>query len=92
MSNSYPISTLALTNEHLIKLKSSEIPTKSYQYALSTLIYPMLGTHPNLGYAIAALGCYTANPGLNHQHALKYVFRYLNVKATVCLSVWELLH
>jgi len=92
MSDSYPISTPALTNEHLVKLKSPEIPTKSYQCALGTLIYPMLETHPNLGYAIATLGCYTANPGLNHQHALKCVFRYLNVKATVCLLVWELSH
>src|SRR6266851_10157548 len=77
MSNSYPISTLALTNEHLIKLKSSEVDAKSYQRALSTLMYPMLGTHPDLGYAIAALGCHTANPGPDHQHTLEWVFRYL---------------
>jgi len=30
MSNSHPISTLALANEHLIKLKSSKISAKSY--------------------------------------------------------------
>ncbi len=80
MSNSCPISTPALANKHLVKLKSPEISAKSYQHALSALMYPMLGTHPDLGYAIAALGHHAANPGPDHQHALKCVFRYL--KAT----------
>ena len=52
MSNSRPISTPALPNEHLIKLTFPKVDAKSYQRALSSLIYPMLGTHPNLGYAI----------------------------------------
>jgi hypothetical protein len=80
MSDSRPISTLALANEHLIKLEPSEISAKSYQHALGALMYPMLGTQPDLGYAIAALGHHTANPGLDHQRTLKCVFRYL--KAT----------
>jgi len=40
-------------------------------------MYPMLGTCPDLGYAIAALGHHAANPGPDHQHALKQVFQYL---------------
>ena len=80
ISDSRPISTPALANEHLIKLKSSEISAKSYQRALGALMYPILGTCPDLGYAIATLGRHAANPGLDHQHALKRVFRYL--KAT----------
>src|SRR6266851_9956828 len=79
MSNSCPISTPALANKHLVKLKSPEISAKSYQHALSALMYPMLGTHPDLGYAIAALGHHTANPGPDHQHTLERVFRYLQV-------------
>ena len=43
-------------------------------------MYPMLGTRPDLTYAVAALGCHAANPGLDHQCTLKCVFRYL--KAT----------
>jgi hypothetical protein len=77
MSNSRPISTPALPYEHLIKLSSSEVDTKSYQHALSSLMYPMLGTRPNLGYAIAALGRHTANPGPDHQRALEHIFQYL---------------
>jgi hypothetical protein len=56
---------------------SPEVDAKSYQRALGSLIYPMLGTHPDLGYAITALGCHAANPGPDHQHALKHVFQYL---------------
>jgi hypothetical protein len=74
MSDTRTISTPALANKHLVKLKSPAISAKSYQRALGTLIYPMLGTHPDLGYTIAALGCHAANPGLDHQRTLKHVF------------------
>jgi hypothetical protein len=77
MSNSRPISTPALPNKRLIKLTSPEVDAKSYQCALGSLMYPMLGTRPDLGYAIVALGHHAANPGPDHQHALKQVFRYL---------------
>ena len=77
MSNSCPISTPALPNKCLIKLSSPEVNTKSYQRALSSLMYPMLGTRPNLGYAIVALGRHAANPGPDHQCTLEHVFRYL---------------
>ena len=77
MSNSRPISTPALPNERLVKLTSPEVDAKSYQCTLGSLMYPMLGTWPDLGYAIAALGRHAANPGPDHQHALKRVFRYL---------------
>jgi hypothetical protein len=77
MSNSHPISTPALPNERLVKLTSPEVDAKSYQHALGSLMYPMLGTHPDLGYAIAALGHHATNPGPDHQHALERVFWYL---------------
>ena len=77
MSDSHPISTPALTNKHLVKLELPEISTKSYQHALGALMYPMLGTCPDLSYAIAALGRHAANPGLDHQRTLEGVFRYL---------------
>jgi hypothetical protein len=77
VSNVRPISTPALANEHLIKLDSPEIDIKSYQCAIGTLMYPMLGTHPDLAYAVGALGRHAANPGPNHQCALDRVFKYL---------------
>jgi hypothetical protein len=77
MTNACPISTPTLANKCLVKLPFSEINAKAYQHALGSIIYPMLGTWPDLGYAIAALGCHTMNPGPNHQCTLERVLQYL---------------
>jgi hypothetical protein len=77
MSEACPISTPALANEHLLKLSSPEVDAKSYQCALGSLMYPMLGTRPDLGYAIAALGRHAVNPGPDHQRTLECMFCYL---------------
>jgi len=63
MMDACPISTPALVNKHLIKLFSSEIDAKVYQHALCSLIYTMLETQLDLGYAIMALGHHAANLG-----------------------------
>ena len=76
-SDIHPISTLTLANEHLTKLTSPEINVKSYQSTIGALMYPMLGTRPDLAYMVAALGRHSASPGAEHQHALDCVFRYL---------------
>jgi hypothetical protein len=80
MSDARPISTPTLTNEHLIKLTSAEIDIKTYQSALGALMYPMLGTCPDLAYTVAALGRHSATPGADHRRALERALRYL--KAT----------
>jgi hypothetical protein len=72
-----PIPTPALANEHLTKLDAPEIDAKSFQRAVGALMYPMLGTRPDLAYAVGALGHHTANPGPEHQHALNCMFKYL---------------
>jgi hypothetical protein len=76
-ANIKPISTPTTPNEHLIKLDSPEVDTKSYQSAIGALMYPMLGTRPDLAYTVAALGRHAANPGEEHLHALDRAFRYL---------------
>jgi len=72
-----PISTPALANEHLKKLTNPEIDVRSYQSAVGALMYPMLGTHPDLAYTVAALGRHAASPGADHQCTLDRAFRYL---------------
>ena len=57
-SSIQPISTPTLANEHLKKLDVAEFEAKPYQSALGVLMYPMLGTCPDLAYAIAALGAH----------------------------------
>ncbi len=77
MSDTHPISSPTLANEHLIKLSSPSIDAKAYQHTLGSLMYPMLATCLDLAYAVAALGHHAANPGPDHQHALERVFQYL---------------
>jgi hypothetical protein len=76
-ANACPISTPALANEHLRKLDSPEVDTKTYQRAIGMLIYPMSATRPDIAYAVAALERHRANPGRDHQRALDRVFQYL---------------
>jgi len=76
-SDVWPISTPTLANEHLTKLKSVEVNVKQYQQAISALMYPMLGTCPNLAYTVATLGRHAATPGPNYQCALDQAFHYL---------------
>jgi hypothetical protein len=40
-------------------------------------MYLMLGTRPDLAYAVRALGCHTANPSPDHQRTLEHVYHYL---------------
>src|SRR5258708_2623221 len=41
-------------------------------------MYAMLGTHPDIAYAVGALSQYSANPGLDHLTAVNHVLKYLN--------------
>jgi Reverse transcriptase (RNA-dependent DNA polymerase) len=77
MSDARPISTPTLTNEHLIKLTSAEIDIKTYQSALGALMYPMLGTCPDLAYTVAALG----PPGDTLQHPEQTTGVLLNARS-----------
>ena len=77
-SNVRPISTPTLSNERLTKLPSLELEVKPYQSAVGALMYPMLGTRPDIVYAVASLGRHAASPGLEHQRALDRTFKYLH--------------
>ena len=55
-SDVHPISTPTLANEHLPKLSEAQVDAKQYQSALGALMYPMIGSCPDLAYMVAALG------------------------------------
>ncbi len=38
----------------------------------------MLGTHPDIAYAVGTLSQFSANPGKKHLEAINCVLRYLN--------------
>ncbi|KAM6553280.1 hypothetical protein CsatB_014042 [Cannabis sativa] len=48
-----------------------------YSNAVGSVMYLMVSTRPDLGYAMSVLSKYMANPGKVHWLAMKWVFRYL---------------
>jgi hypothetical protein len=61
----------------LQKLDKAEMDTSEYQKRLGSLMYAMLGTHPELAYPIAILSQHSTTPGPSHFAALNCVFHYL---------------
>ena len=59
---------------------------KEYQSAVGSLMYVMLGTRPDIAYAISVVSRYGFNPDNSHWAAVQRIFRYLkhtvNMKLT----------
>src|SRR5260221_2078835 len=77
-TNSCPISTPIATSFQLPQLDSPEIDTCDYQSQIRSIMYAMLGTHPDIAYAVGMLSQYLANPGPDHLNAVNCVLKYLN--------------
>ena len=56
-----------------------------YQSAVGSLMYAMLGTRPDLAFAVSVVSRYAHNPTLKHWGAVKRIFSYL--KGTVHLQL-----
>ena len=48
-----------------------------YQKAVGMLMYTMLGTQPDIAYAVQVLSRFSKNPGKSHWEVVKRVFQYL---------------
>ncbi|TFY75222.1 hypothetical protein EWM64_g8790 [Hericium alpestre] len=54
-SDAHPIATPALANEHMAKVDAPEVDVLTYQSGIGSLMYAMLGMHPDLAYTIGML-------------------------------------
>jgi Reverse transcriptase (RNA-dependent DNA polymerase) len=81
-----PVSIPAVTNEHLRKLPQPKSDAKLYQSAVRALMYLMVGTCPDLSYAVSALGRHNATPGSSHLLSLDRVFKYLHGSSSLRLT------
>jgi hypothetical protein len=77
-TNSRPISTPIASNFKLPRLEAPEVNIHDYQSRIGSVMYAMLGTCPDIAYAVGALSQYSVNPGKDHLIAINRVFRYLN--------------
>ena len=50
---------------------------RQYQSAVGAIMYAMLGTRPDIAFAVTALSQFNSNPGPSHWLAVKHVLRYL---------------
>lgn len=57
----------------------------TYQAAIGSLIYLMLGTRPDLGFSVGKLAQYSSSPTERHWKGVKRILRY--VKATACTAL-----
>jgi hypothetical protein len=48
-----------------------------YQSAVGSLMYAMLGTRPDIAFAVSVVSRYASNPSERHKTAVKRIFRYL---------------
>jgi hypothetical protein len=84
MENSKPAATPMQAGVRLTKGMSpsteeeiQEMEDIPYQSAIGSLMYAMLGTRPDLSYAVGALSQYSSKPGKEHWRAVKWTLRYL---------------
>lgn len=50
---------------------------KPYSSAVGSLMYVMIGSRPDLGYAVGLISRFMSAPSRDHWSAVKWVLRYL---------------
>ena len=86
MSDCRPIAAPMTVGLKLTKLTEPEVDIWDYQSRLGALMYAMLGTHPELAFAIAILSQHSATPGKAHLATLNRVFHYLQKVSSMKLT------
>lgn len=90
MTDSKPMNTPMDANSVLTKAPDGyDAPTdmrQKYQSAVGSLMYIMLGTRPDIAYAISVVSRYGSNPTNAHWTAVKRIFRYLKATASMRLT------
>jgi hypothetical protein len=84
MMDCKPVTTPLATNVQLTKA-DSPLPQvtpdtafiRQYQSAVGALMYAMMGTRPDLAFAVASLSQFSSNPGQPHWDSIKHVLRYI---------------
>jgi hypothetical protein len=57
-----------------------------YARAIGSLMYIMLGTRPDIAFAVSLFSRYLGNPSLQHETGVKRIFRYLKGTAHLVLT------
>ena len=80
---SQPIRFLACSADTAdVELDSQQIP---YTLVVGSLMYAMVCTWPDIGYAIGVVSQFMSNPGKEHWVVVKWILCYLKGTSSVCL-------
>ena len=58
--------------------EAPKVDAKEYQRAIGSLMYAMIGTRPDIAFAVGKLAQYSSDPRKPHREALDQVLRYLS--------------
>ena len=88
------VTTPMSSQEKLIKFdgQAERKSTTTYQSIVGSLMYLMLGTRPDLAYAVGKLSRFSSNPSTEHMHALVRVVHYLSSTTDLSLKYVRLNH
>ena len=64
------------------KVEMRQVP---YASAISSLMYAMVCTRPDIAFAVRTVRRYMSNPGREHWATVKWILRYLKGTSRVCL-------
>jgi len=56
---------------------SKPVNAKDYQAMIGAIMYAMLGTRPDIAYAVSKLAQYSNDPRVQHMNAVDQLLRYL---------------
>src|SRR5215813_12622345 len=79
-----PAGTVLLPSDSSVAENDPQFISK-YQSLIGSLMYAMLGTHPDLAFAILKLSRFSSNPTEQHLKAAKHMLRYLRRTSTLKL-------
>ena len=80
MENSHAARTPMVEGYYPLKNEGDKNPelTVRFQQVIGSLLYLMLGTRPDIAYAVCKLASHAANPSQEHFSRALYILKYLN--------------
>ena len=92
MSDAKPVGSTLPTNCKLsgkqspkTKVDKAEMMKIPYASTVGSLMYAMVCTRPDIGYAVGVVSRFMSNLGREHWVAVKWILRYLKGTSSVCL-------
>ena len=92
MSDAKPVGSTLPTNCRLSgkqspksKAEKADMMKVPYASVVGSLMYAMVCTRPDIGYAVGVVSRFMSNPGKEHWNAVKWILRYLKGTSNMCL-------